>query len=83
MLALAGAGCRKPITIPGWSTASRWGYDPTYESFWVELHAPRESDRRAVRIGPESLITAVTSLARAIATAASVPELAAELALSA
>ena len=80
------------IDLPGWSPASRWGYDAVLECFWAELLAD-ESDgaavrigaaqNGAVRIGAEHLIPTLTGLARAVAFAAEIGDGEVYLALTA
>lgn len=69
---------RRPLALAGWS-ASSWGYDDVFESYWAEL----DGTAGTVRVGPEGLLVTVGALAGAVARAAGCREPEAYLALSA
>ncbi|MDO8120448.1 hypothetical protein Q6346_03865 [Isoptericola sp. b490] len=63
-MALPRTTFRRRLALPGWSSASEWGYDEVFECYWAELRADGVSV--PVRIGPESLLVTLGALAGAV-----------------
>lgn len=72
---------QRPLVLPGWSSESRWGFDPRLECFWLELWPERGG--ACVRVGPEHLVATVDGLARVLAARLSLAEGTVYLALTA
>lgn len=62
-------GLSRCLVLPGWSSRSRWGWDPALECYWARL-LPGEAGGRTVRVSRRHLVPTLWSLARALAAEA-------------
>lgn len=62
-------GLSRRLVLPGWSSRSRWGWDPALECYWARL-VPARPGGRTVRVSRRHLVPTLASLARTLAAEA-------------